>query len=111
MIRGRLFPGSSAPVRGEHVEGLARVGNVVIEQILDGVVDEPVDYDQDHDEWVVLLEGAAELEVNGETLRLEQGDWVLLPRQTPHRLMRTTEGTSWLAVRMGVGLGRPPSLA
>jgi cupin 2 domain-containing protein len=111
MIRGRLFPGSSAPVRGEHVEGLARVGNVVIEQILDGVVDEPVDYDQDHDEWVVLLEGAAELEVNGETLRLEQGDWVLLPRQTPHRLMRTTEGTSWLAVRVGVGLGRPPSLA
>jgi len=49
--------------------------------------------------------------VNGETLRLEQGDWVLLPRQTPHRLMRTTEGTSWLAVRVGVGLGRPPSLA
>ena len=65
MIRGRLFPGSAAPLRGEHIEGLARVGNVVIEQILDGVVDEPVDYDQDHDEWVVLLEGAAELEVNG----------------------------------------------
>ncbi len=100
--RGRLFPGSAAPVRGEHIERLARVGNVVIEQILDGVLDAPVDYDQDHDEWVVLLEGAAELEVNGGTLLLEQGDWVLLPQQTPHRLIRTTKGTSWLAVRVGV---------
>jgi cupin 2 domain-containing protein len=89
-------------VRGEHIEGLARVGNVVIEQILDGVTDAPVDYDQDHDEWVVLLEGAAELEVNGGTLLLEQGDWVLLPQQTPHRLIRTTKGTSWLAIRVGV---------
>jgi cupin 2 domain-containing protein len=77
------------------------VGQVVIEQILSGVVDGPVDFDQDHDEWVVLLEGAAELELNGETLLLEQGDWVLLPRRTPHRLIRTTQGTNWLAVRVG----------
>ena len=76
------------------------MGEVIIEQILSGVVDRPVEYDQDHDEWVVLLEGSAELEVNGETLLLEQGDWVLLPRRTPHRLIRTTQGTNWLAVRV-----------
>ena len=73
---------------------------MVIEQILSGVVDRPVDYDQDHDEWVVLLEGSAELEINGERLSLEKGDWVLLPRRTPHRLIRTTQGTNWIAVHM-----------
>jgi hypothetical protein len=31
---------------------------------------------------------------------LEQGDWVLLPRRTPHRLIRTTQGTNWLAVHV-----------
>ena len=98
--QGRLLQSSGAPVSGEHVEELVHMGEVIIEQILSGVVDRPVEYDQDHDEWVVLLEGSAELEVNGETLLLEQGDWVLLPRRTPHRLIRTTQGTNWLAVRV-----------
>jgi cupin 2 domain-containing protein len=88
---------------GEYIEQVIDVGGVVIEQILSGVVDRPVDYDQDHDEWVVLLEGTAELEMNGERLLLESGDWVLLPRRTPHRLIRTTRGTNWIAVRLGVG--------
>ena len=39
---------------GEHVEELFHMGEVIIEQILSGVVDEPVDYNQDHDEWVVF---------------------------------------------------------
>ena len=98
--RGRLLPSSIAPMSGEHVEELVHMGEVIIEQILSGVVDEPVDYNQDHDEWVVLLEGSAELEVNGERLLLEQGDWVLLPRRTPHRLIRNTQGTNWLAVHV-----------
>jgi cupin 2 domain-containing protein len=73
--------------------------------VLSGVFENPVDYDQDHDEWVVLLEGTAELEVDGETLFLEQGDWVLLPRRMLHRLIRTTQGTNWLAVRFSESRG------
>jgi cupin 2 domain-containing protein len=87
-------------MRGERVERIVQVGETVIEQILSGELDEPLDYDQDHDEWVVVLRGAAELEVNGERLSLEAGDWVLLKRRTPHRLVRTTRGTSWLAVHL-----------
>jgi len=47
-----------------------------------------------------LLAGAAELEVDGDRLSLEPGDWLLLPRGTPHRLVRTTRGANWLAVRL-----------
>lgn len=99
-IRGRLLQGSSAPSSSERITQLAQMSGVVIEQSLSGEIDAPVDYDQDHDEWVLLLEGAAELEVNGEKLSLETGDWVLLPRHTPHRLVSTTPGSNWLAVHV-----------
>ena len=98
--RGRLRDGSDAPTSGEVVEQLVRVGGAVIEQILSSALDDPIDYDQDYDEWVVLLAGTAELEVCGDRLSLEGGDWVLLPRGTPHRLVRTTQGANWLAVRL-----------
>jgi len=102
-IRGRLLDGSDAPAKGELARQLVQFGGVVIEQIVSSQLDGAVDYDQDHDEWVVLLAGAAELEVHGERLSLEPGDWLLLPRGTPHRLVRTTQGASWLAVRLTGG--------
>jgi cupin 2 domain-containing protein len=99
-IHGRLANGAAAPRSGELIGQLAEMSGVIIEQIVSGEIDAPVDYDQDHDEWVLLLEGAAELEVNGEKLSLETGDWVLLPRHTPHRLIRTAPGSNWIAVHM-----------
>ena len=96
--RGRLLDASAAPETGESVLRLAEMNGLVIEHILSSALDEPVDYDQDHDEWVVLLEGAAELDVSGERVSLVRGDWLLLPRRTRHRVVRAAPGTSWLAV-------------
>ncbi len=70
-----------------------------VEQILSGRLAAPQDYVQDHDEWVVVLAGGAVLEVDGVAHELGVGDWWLLPAGTPHRLVRTEPGTSWLAVR------------
>jgi cupin 2 domain-containing protein len=97
--RGRLLDPSLAPSQGERVEQLAQLDGLVVEQILSGTLEQALDFNQDHDEWFVLLQGDAELEVNGESLTLTSGDWMLLPRQTPHRVVRTSPGTSWLAVR------------
>ena len=55
---------------------------------------------QDHDEWVVVLAGAASLEIDGRQHALGAGDWVLLPAGVPHRVLATTAGTSWLAVHV-----------
>ncbi|MGD0320805.1 MAG: cupin domain-containing protein [Acidimicrobiales bacterium] len=98
--RGRLLDSSLAPVKGERVERVVQVGETLIEQILSGELDKVLEFDQDLDEWVVVLRGAAVLEVDGERLSLEQGDWVLLPRRTRHRLVQTARGTSWLAVHL-----------
>ena len=96
--RGRLRPPSDAPADGETTDRLVDVrGGTRIEQILSGRVDTPVDYQPDRHEWVTVLAGGATLVVDGETVDLAPGDWVLLPADVPHRLVRVVAGTSWLA--------------
>jgi len=98
-VNGRLEIGAAAPDEGERTELLARGTGFVVEQILSGRLAAPQEYEQDHDEWVVILAGGAVLEVDGVAHELGVGDWWLLPAATPHRLVRTEPGTSWLAVR------------
>ena len=92
ILRGKLRPSSDAPGTGETTDAIAHVGDAVVQQILSGRLDAPVD------EWVVVLAGSARLEVDGAQLDLETGDWLLLPAGTPHRLLGTDAGTSWLTV-------------
>jgi cupin 2 domain-containing protein len=99
VVRGRLLPSSDAPSVGERSEEVARLGGVVVEQILSGTLKAPLDYDQDHDEWVVVLSGEAVLEVSGARFDLVPGDWVLLRAHAVHRLIETVPGTNWLALR------------
>lgn len=59
-------------------------------------------YDQDEDEWVLLLAGAARLEICGESgeMHLSPGDHVFLPAGLRHRVnwTSTDPATIWLAV-------------
>jgi len=98
--RGALRPPSDAPAAGERFETVLALRNLVVEQILSAATDEPVDHRQDADEWVVVLAGAAEMEVGGERLELGPGNWVFLPGGVAHRVLRTAPGTSWLAVHL-----------
>ena len=97
--RGRLLDASAAPTTGERTDRVVSMGTVVVDQILSGSV-EPVDYDQDHDEFALVLAGAAVLDVDGEPVELAAGDWVLLPARTPHRLVHTEPETSWLTIKV-----------
>lgn len=75
----------------------------MIEQILSGPDDGRRAYLQDQDEWVVVLAGDAELEVEGEPVELRAGDWLFLPAGVGHAVRRTAAGTSWLAVHLHPG--------
>lgn len=99
VAQGRLAASHDAPDVGERTVALAEADGFRVEQILSGLLDEPQHYEQEHDEWVVVLTGHAVLEVEGVERPLGVGDWWLLPAGTPHRLLRTEPGTSWLAVR------------
>jgi cupin 2 domain-containing protein len=71
---------------------------LVVEQIRSGALEAPADYEEEQDEWVVLLAGRAVLVVDGEPVELTPGDWLFLPAGLRHRLVETEPGTSWLAV-------------
>jgi len=58
-------------------------------------------YDQDEEEWVLLLAGEAELEfADNRRIRLVAGDHVQIPAHCPHRVSYTSqaEPTVWLAL-------------
>ncbi|MEW5920012.1 MAG: cupin domain-containing protein [Bacillota bacterium] len=60
-------------------------------------------YDQEQDEWVVLLQGRAGLAwQDGRAMTLEKGDWVFIPAHTRHRLAWTSQEPPciWLAVHI-----------
>ncbi|WP_066964977.1 cupin domain-containing protein [Microbulbifer sp. Q7] len=61
-------------------------------------------YDQDENEWVVVLQGAGRLLFEGgEERLLEAGDFVNIPAHQRHRVIWTSPGetTIWLAVFYG----------
>lgn len=57
-------------------------------------------YDQDTDEWVMVMTGGAVVEFAdpGDEARLGPGDWLLIPAHRRHRVRSTLPGTLWLAV-------------
>ena len=58
-------------------------------------------YDQADDEWVMVLRGSATVEfAGGETVELNPGDYLIIPRHSKHRIARTSEETIWLAVHI-----------
>jgi cupin 2 domain-containing protein len=59
-------------------------------------------YDQETDEWVLVVAGAARLRIEGEATdrELGEGDWILVPANCRHRVTwtRSEPPTVWLAI-------------
>jgi cupin 2 domain-containing protein len=106
IARGRLLDTAAAPATGERLLPIAEFANVRIEQILSSADENPTVYVQEQTEWVVVLDGAATLDVDGTEVRLGSGDWVVLPAGVPHRVLATAPGTNWLAVHIHPREGR-----
>jgi cupin 2 domain-containing protein len=94
------------PVSGkeELVQTLASSSHVRIERIVSTGQSSPEGfwYDQPEQEWVVVLQGEAELafDDSDEVVHLRAGDYLLIPAHKKHRVQWTsiTEPTVWLAV-------------
>lgn len=90
----------------ELVSVLAESGPVRIERIVsDGHVSPGgFWYDQDQNEWILLVSGSAVLSIEKdagvERVELNSGDHLLIPAHRRHRVESTsaTEKTVWLAV-------------
>ena len=90
----------------ELVERIATGESVLVERIVStGQVTPPGAWlEQERDEWVALVQGAAELSfADGDRMALEAGDHVLIAAGSRHRVERTSSEPPciWLAVHAG----------
>jgi cupin 2 domain-containing protein len=102
LQRGNLFERQPTLDVGEVFEELLRRNGVRIERITSSPYPETDLYDQPGDEWVVLLTGRARLEVEGNSVMLDAGDYLFIPAHTPHRVLETSSNPrcTWLAVHL-----------
>ncbi len=104
MKTDNIFSGIPADIPEEIFETIAESGPVRIERIISCGQATPQGtwYDQDLDEWVILLKGSAEILFDSgiQPLTLLPGDHILIPAHCRHRVTRTDEQgpTVWLAV-------------
>ena len=88
----------------EVVEEILRTSQFKLERIVSGGQATPPGewYDQNTNEWVILLRGSAVLLFDGEADKvvLRPGDYIHIPARQRHRVERTDpeEKTIWLAL-------------
>ena len=101
---GNLFANIPLDLQAEQITELLTRKTLKIARIVSRGQASPPDfwYDQDDDEWVILLTGSARLRFEREeaakTLRV--GDYVHIPAHTRHRVewTDTSHATIWLAI-------------
>ncbi|RMF62435.1 MAG: cupin domain-containing protein [Calditrichaeota bacterium] len=104
MQRGNLFAKIPTRLSKEIFQPLVEHRAFRLERILSDGQSTPEGewYDQAQDEWVVLLQGSAELLFRDppERLQMRPGDYVLIPAHRRHRVEWTDakEKTVWLAL-------------
>lgn len=105
MLRsGKLFDALPEALEDELVDILASSGGTRVERIVSTGQSSPEGYwyDQAEDELVILLRGAAGLELDDpeDLVEMEPGDWLLILAHRRHRVAWTAEDepSVWLAV-------------
>lgn len=107
-IDGNLFAALPKNLPDELIENLVEQPGIRLERIVSTghVTPEGEWYDQESDEWVVLLTGSAKLrfEAPDETLSLSSGDYVMIDAHRRHRVEWTDpdEPTVWLALHFHI---------
>jgi cupin 2 domain-containing protein len=103
METGNLYNQIPDNLDREIFELLARGENVRIERIISKGHTSPGTgwYDQDQNEWVLLLKGNASISFeNGQVIDLNEGDYLNILSHQKHKVTRTsaTTETIWLAI-------------
>ena len=102
-VMKNLFTDIPEDLPDELLESLVNTDSVHIQRIVSKGHATPEQgwYDQQTNEFVILLKGAARLEYeDGRVVSLNPGDWLQIPAHTKHRVAWTekTMETVWLAV-------------
>jgi cupin 2 domain-containing protein len=108
-VQGNIFKAIKADNEQEIFEDILTKGSVRIERIISSSQSSPEGfwYDQQQHEWVMVLEGRAEIEFeDGLRAQLSRGDYLFIEAHRRHRVVSTSsdEVTLWLAVHIKTDL-------
>jgi len=90
----------TTPKHGEMFSTLLEHKNIRINRIVSSNDSGQIEYIQEEDEWVVVLEGKATLLLESKEKTLFKGDTLLIPARTSHKVLKTEQGTLWLTVHI-----------
>jgi cupin 2 domain-containing protein len=102
--RKNFFDLNLVESENEFFETLISGLNFKVERIVSNGHITPVNeiYDQEHDEWVILLKGKAIIDFYNpdQSVELAEGDHILIPAHRQHRVIFTdiNSHTIWLAI-------------
>ena len=82
----------------ENFQTLLSHKNVKIKTIISNTLSIPQTFTQECDEWIVVLQGCAKIEMDGIVHKLKKGDTLFIEANKPHRLLKTKKVVVWLAV-------------
>ena len=97
-----FYSGADVPAGAEEFLCVLESPGVRIERIVSHGQASPPGfwYDQEQDEWVMLLRGAATLCFDDGSLDMKAGDHLHIPRHRRHRVEWTSHDAIWLAVHL-----------
>jgi len=103
MAASNIFENIPAQLKQERFDTLVQNEHVTIERIVSKGHTSPESgwYEQNRNEWVMVLQGAATiLFENGNQMRLQAGDHLNIPALSKHKVLWTDpdQKTIWLAV-------------
>lgn len=104
MNMKNIYKTEGKPLEEELIEELVAKGSFRLERIISRGHTTPEGewFDQNRDEWVVLLKGGAVLNIEGkdDTLEMKPGDYIHIPAHIRHRVEWTDpeKETVWLAL-------------
>jgi len=103
MKKENIFKNITKNPDKEIFEDIISKDGIKVERIISHGQTSPKEgwYDQNSDEWVMILKGEAVLSFqNSDDVRLKKGDYINIPAHTKHKVSWTLpdEETIWLAV-------------
>ena len=97
-----FFTDYPSPEAGsEQFDTLLQREGVCVERIASNRLEYGQWYDQENDEWVMLVQGSAVLEYgDGQKVSLQAGTHLFIEAHRRHRVVETSEDALWLAVHI-----------
>lgn len=102
MISSNIFNDIQLNSKKEIFGKIFQNRNIKIERIISYGQSSPLDfwYDQEENEFVLLLDGEAKIEFEDKIYSLKGGDYLLIPSHVKHKVVFTSvdKPTIWLAI-------------